>query len=107
MREFGDTNGQPVYQIDIGNGALSASVISWGAALRDLRLHNGVPLVLGFERLQDYLDHSPHFGATAGRYANRIAGGRFELDGTHYQLGPVTRRVREMYWDWAHSDQAG
>jgi branched-chain amino acid aminotransferase len=26
-----------------------------------------------------------------------------EFDGTHYQLGPTTRRVREMYWDWAHS----
>lgn len=26
-----------------------------------------------------------------------------EFDGTHYQYGPVTRRVREMYWDWAHS----
>ena len=26
-----------------------------------------------------------------------------EFDGTHYQVGPVTRRVREMYWDWAHS----
>lgn len=26
-----------------------------------------------------------------------------EFDGTHYQVGPVTRRVRELYWDWAHS----
>jgi len=26
-----------------------------------------------------------------------------EFDGTHYQHGPVTRRVRELYWDWAHS----
>jgi len=26
-----------------------------------------------------------------------------EFDGTHYQIGPVTRRVREMYWDWAQS----
>lgn len=29
-----------------------------------------------------------------------------EFDGTHYQIGPVTRRLREMYWDWAHSDAA-
>ena len=27
-----------------------------------------------------------------------------EFDGTHYQVGPVTRKIREMYWDWAHSD---
>ena len=26
-----------------------------------------------------------------------------EFDGTHYQVGPVTRRARELYWDWAHS----
>jgi len=26
-----------------------------------------------------------------------------EFEGTHYQVGPITRRVREMYWDWAHS----
>ncbi len=29
-----------------------------------------------------------------------------EFDGTHYQVGPVTRRVRELYWDWAHSLRA-
>jgi branched-chain amino acid aminotransferase len=29
-----------------------------------------------------------------------------EFDGTHYQVGPVTRRVREMYWDWAMSERA-
>jgi branched-chain amino acid aminotransferase len=27
-----------------------------------------------------------------------------EFDGTHYQVGPITRRVREMYWDWALSE---
>jgi branched-chain amino acid aminotransferase len=29
-----------------------------------------------------------------------------EFDGTHYQVGPMTRRVRELYWDWAHSGKA-
>ncbi|MEM1340959.1 MAG: branched-chain amino acid aminotransferase [Pseudomonadota bacterium] len=29
-----------------------------------------------------------------------------EFDGTHYQIGPITRQVREMYWDWAHSSAA-
>ncbi|MGB0658717.1 MAG: branched-chain amino acid aminotransferase [Mangrovicoccus sp.] len=28
-----------------------------------------------------------------------------EFDGTHYQIGPVTRRARELYWDWAHSEK--
>jgi branched-chain amino acid aminotransferase len=26
-----------------------------------------------------------------------------EFDGTHYQVGPLTRQARDMYWDWAHS----
>ena len=42
--------------------------------------------MLGFESLEDYLKHSKSCGITAGRYANRIAEGRFELDGKTYQL---------------------
>ena len=37
-------------------------------------------------RLEDYLTRSPNFGAAAGRYAGRIEGGRFELDGVEHQL---------------------
>ena len=68
-------------------GDLTVSVINCGAVIRDVRLA-GVdhPLVLGFDRFEDYLKHSPHFGALAGRSANRIGGGRFTIDGTTYQL---------------------
>ncbi len=38
-------------------------------------------IVLGFDSLDSYLAGVPYFGATVGRYANRIAGGRFVLDG--------------------------
>ncbi len=43
-------------------------------------------VVLGFDRLEDYLKGHPYFGAIIGRYANRIAGGRFTLNGVSYQL---------------------
>lgn len=87
MRRFGELDGKPVAEATIGNGALSATVIGWGAVLRDLRLAgHGAPLVLGFERLDDYLRYSPHCGAIAGRYANRIGNGRFSLDGVEYRL---------------------
>jgi len=43
-------------------------------------------VVLGFDNLSDYLDKSPYFGCIVGRYANRIARGRFVLDGTEYRL---------------------
>jgi aldose 1-epimerase len=43
-------------------------------------------VVLGFDEPQPYLTNSPYFGAVVGRYANRIAEGRFALAGENYQL---------------------
>lgn len=43
-------------------------------------------VTLGFDEVGPYWDQSPYFGALIGRYGNRIAGGRFELDGESYQL---------------------
>jgi aldose 1-epimerase len=43
-------------------------------------------VVLGFDTLDEYLDHSPFFGCLVGRYGNRIAGGAFTLDGETYTL---------------------
>jgi aldose 1-epimerase len=51
-------------------------------------------ITLGFDRLEDYLTKSPYFGCITGRYANRIGGARFTLDGVEYRLpannGPNT-----------------
>jgi len=84
---FGDTpQGEAVQRYRISGGGLTADIMSWAAALQDLRLAgHDAPLVLGFERFADYPAFSPYFGAIAGRYANRIGGGRFTLEGTHYQ----------------------
>jgi aldose 1-epimerase len=43
-------------------------------------------ILLGFDNLADYQERSPYFGCLIGRFGNRIAGGRFELDGETYQL---------------------
>jgi aldose 1-epimerase len=43
-------------------------------------------VVLGFDRLEGYLGKHPYFGAICGRYANRIGGGRFTLNGVEYRL---------------------
>ena len=43
-------------------------------------------VALGFDHLEGYLQHSPYFGATIGRYGNRIAKGQFTLDGKKYQI---------------------
>jgi aldose 1-epimerase len=91
MRLFGETDGQPVHEVTLRSQAgAEAKIIGWGAVLRDLV----VPLadggrqrvVLGLESLDDYIAHSPHFGAIAGRYANRIAHGRFHIDGELFEV---------------------
>jgi aldose 1-epimerase len=96
IRTFGEIDSQPIREITLTNAAgAEAKIITYGAVLRDLIVPRDlvVPgegamqrVVLGLNSLEDYLNHSPHFGAIAGRYANRIGGGRFMLDGKAYQL---------------------
>lgn len=84
------SDGTPIREVTLRSAAgATATIMEWGAVVRDLIVPaNGKPqrVVLGYSALDDYLKHSPHFGAIAGRYANRIAGGRFHLDGKAYQL---------------------
>lgn len=68
----------------------SAKIITYGASLTELHVpdKNGKmgDVVLGFDNLQGYWGPHPHFGGTIGRYGNRIAKGKFTLDGKEYQL---------------------
>lgn len=91
-------SGEAVERIAIAGGGLTAHVLTWGTVIQDLRLEgHDAPLVLGFEDLPSYLDHSPYFGATPGRCANRIAGGRFTLDGTAHQLERNERGITHLH----------
>jgi aldose 1-epimerase len=84
---FGTTaDGEVVQRFTIVGGGITAKVMNWGAAVQDLRLAgHDAPLVLGFEHFADYPGHSPYMGTIAGRYANRIAGGRFAIAGRQFQ----------------------
>ncbi len=80
-------DGTSVEAVRLAGGGLCATFLTWGAVLQDLRLEGHSPaLVLGLPDLDAYLAHSRHFGATAGRCANRIANGRAEIDGQVYDL---------------------
>ncbi len=84
-------NGTPIHEVILHSAAgAEAKIMEWGAVLRDLvvpKPGGGMQrVVLGFPNLADYPAHSPHFGAIAGRFANRIEGGRFTLDGKAHQL---------------------
>lgn len=87
---FGETAGKPVYEVTIRSQAgAEAKILSWGAVVRDLVVptsHGPQRVVLGLNNLEDYIAHSPHYGALAGRFANRIKDARFSIDGETYQL---------------------
>ena len=80
------SDGTPVDVFTIKSGATEARIITYGAIVQTLKVpdKNGkvADVVLGFDSLDDYVkSNTPHFGGVVGRYANRIAGGKFELDG--------------------------
>src|SRR6202046_1097171 len=89
-RSFGEIDGTPVFEVTIASKAgAQAKILSWGAGLRDLVVPTASGpqhVTLGLNSIEDYLAHSPSFGAVPGRFANRIANGRFVLDGVAYQL---------------------
>jgi aldose 1-epimerase len=78
-----------LYTLKNAKGA-TAKVITYGATLTELwvpdRSGKLGDVVLGFDNLQGYLGKHPWFGATVGRVANRIAKGKFTLDGKEYSL---------------------
>lgn len=91
-------NGETVTRLSLTGGGLTMTVLTWGAIIQDLRLDgHDAPLVLGFDTMPAYLEHSPFFGATPGRNANRIANGRFSIDGKEYQLECNERGVTHLH----------
>ena len=78
-----------IFTLTNSRGA-TAKVTTYGATLTELwipeRSGKMGDVVLGFDSLQGYLGKHPWFGATVGRVANRIAKGKFTLDGKEYSL---------------------
>jgi len=89
---FGKTReGTPVDLYVLANAhGMKAKIMTYGAIITELHApdRDGKldDVVLGFDNLEDYLKGHPFFGAIAGRVANRIAKGRFTLDGKEYKL---------------------
>lgn len=83
-------DGTAVEEILLSQGDISCSLLTYGGALRSLTVpgQDGQPVdvVLGFDTLEDYLSQDKYLGALIGRYANRIGGSRFTLEGRDYPL---------------------
>ena len=91
-------DGTPVEAVEIAAGALKARLITLGGCVQSLsapdREGQSADIVLGHDAIAPYVDIPLYLGCSIGRYANRIAQGRFALDGKTYELvksdGPNT-----------------
>jgi aldose 1-epimerase len=89
---FGRTaDGQPVELFTLTNvHGIEVQLTNYGGIITSLKTPDRWgrfdDIVLGYDSLNGYLRNSPYFGAIVGRYGNRIAKGRFTLDGTTYRL---------------------
>ncbi len=108
-RPFGSYNGQPVRLYTLSNGHMRVRITNFGGIIQSIyvpgRSGRMADVALGFRNLAGYVNNdktnqpsggsgTTYFGATIGRYANRIAGGKFTLNGVTYKLpvnnGPNT-----------------
>ena len=85
------SDGTKIEAVTLTNGAgMSARIMTLGATLQSLIVPDKAghkdDVVLGYDTAQEYLSHPDYFGASVGRYANRIAKGKFAIDGKGYTL---------------------
>ncbi|HEX2671138.1 MAG TPA: aldose epimerase family protein, partial [Polyangiaceae bacterium] len=89
-RSFGQLGSRDVGLTTLSNDSLEVRVLDYGATVQALlvpdRQGRVEDVVLGFDRLEDYVACTAFIGSIVGRVANRIAQGRFELDRRAYQL---------------------
>jgi len=97
----------PIYTLKSGD--IEVRVMAYGAKIVSIRTpdRNGkvADIVLGYDTLQDYLkDDKTHFGSIVGRYGNRIALGKFSLDGKTYQI-PINNGPNALHGGTIGFDQ--
>jgi aldose 1-epimerase len=89
---FGTTpDGASVDRYTLTNGrGMRVRILTYGGIVQSIevpdRRGRTANVALGFDDITDYVESSPYFGSITGRYANRIANGRFTLDGVTHQL---------------------
>lgn len=95
------TDGTKVDAVVLSNAhGMQARIIALGASVQSLsapdRNGKSANIALGYASLDGYLNNPQYFGATVGRYANRIAKGHFQLDGHAYSV-PVNNGVNSLH----------
>jgi len=90
-REFGQVYGKPVYEYVLSNkNSMNVGILTYGATLRMMNVPGKdgrlTDVICGYDDLKSYIEGDGYQGAVVGRYANRIAKGKFSLDGKEYSL---------------------
>lgn len=91
ISKFGSFQGYKCFLATLTNrNGFSVSITNFGAAIQSLRVLDRnravVDVVLGYDSVEEYEQGNSAFGATVGRFANRIGGAKFTLDGKTYEL---------------------
>jgi len=94
-------DGTMVEAVTLSNAhGVSARILSYGATLQSFKGPDKAgkiaDVVLGYDDAEAYESRPNYFGVTVGRYANRIAGGKFALDGKSYQL-PLNDKTNSLH----------
>jgi len=93
---FGSIDGKEIFLYTLKNdNGIEVKITNYGCIITAILIPNGLSIkkniVLGFDTLSEYLSNEylssyPYFGATIGRYANRIANGSFNIDGKQFEV---------------------
>ena len=88
---FGEVDGKQVFQYTLTNkGGMTVKILNYGGIVTQIIVPGKdgdmADVALGYDSLHQYLEDTPYFGALVGRYGNRIAHGKFNLEGQTYTL---------------------
>ena len=112
-------DGKDVRIFTLQNGDVTVKILNYGAVIQSMvapdRLGNLADIILGYDSFAPYISNPTFMGAVAGRYANRIANGTFELDGKRYNLarnngpnslhGGINQPLHQAWWEpWTVDD---
>lgn len=87
---YGETDGKEVFLYTLSHGDITIDITNYGGIITRILVPDRVGAVddvaLGYNTLDEYIAETPYFGALIGRYGNRIANGKFKLNGKTYKL---------------------
>jgi aldose 1-epimerase len=102
QEKYGNANGKEIMQYTLTNASgMQVKLINYGGTITNIIVPDSSgtmgDVVLGFDSMDGYLKkENPYFGCITGRYANRIAKGKFTLDGKSYQL-PINNNGNTLH----------